>query len=168
MKLKSVVATAVLAAASFSASATSYDLGVLDPSGFDTLLGSSIKFGANAAINDTWSFTLLAPSSTSFLASQTFAVAEGAITDFSAVLNSTSFGMTTGAGSQTLSWNGALTAGTYVVSITGTTGLSGARYGASVSAIPAPVPEPETYAMMLGGLGLLAFTARRRKQKDQA
>lgn len=29
----------------------------------------------------------------------------------------------------------------------------------------APIPEPETYAMMLAGLGLLGFTARRRKQK---
>ncbi len=27
------------------------------------------------------------------------------------------------------------------------------------------VPEPETYAMMLAGLGLLGFAARRRKQK---
>jgi hypothetical protein len=165
MKLKSVVATAVLAAASFSASATAYDLGILDPNGFDTLYSSSIKLGANAAINDTWSFTLLAPSSASFLASQTFAVAEGAITDFTAVLNNTSFGLTTGAGSQTLSWNGPLTAGTYSVSITGTTGLAGARYGASVSAIPAPVPEPETYAMMLGGLALLGAVARRKAKK---
>jgi hypothetical protein len=29
----------------------------------------------------------------------------------------------------------------------------------------APVPEPETYAMMLAGLGLLGMAARRRKQK---
>lgn len=28
---------------------------------------------------------------------------------------------------------------------------------------PPPVPEPETYAMLLVGLGLLSFTARRRK-----
>jgi IMP dehydrogenase/GMP reductase len=28
----------------------------------------------------------------------------------------------------------------------------------------APVPEPETYAMLLAGLGLLGFSARRRKQ----
>ncbi|MDE2300041.1 MAG: PEP-CTERM sorting domain-containing protein, partial [Burkholderiales bacterium] len=26
-----------------------------------------------------------------------------------------------------------------------------------------PVPEPETYALMLGGLGALAFVVRRRK-----
>ena len=30
------------------------------------------------------------------------------------------------------------------------------------------VPEPETYAMMLAGLGLLGFAARRRKQKALA
>jgi len=27
------------------------------------------------------------------------------------------------------------------------------------------VPEPETYAMLLGGRGLLGFVARRRKQQ---
>jgi hypothetical protein len=33
------------------------------------------------------------------------------------------------------------------------------------SAIVGTVPEPETYAMMLAGLGLLGFAARRRTQK---
>lgn len=33
----------------------------------------------------------------------------------------------------------------------------------NVSVIAAPVPEPETYAMMIAGLGLLAFAAKRRK-----
>ena len=37
-------------------------------------------------------------------------------------------------------------------------------YGAAVTA----VPEPETYAMMLAGLGLLGYAARRRKQKAGA
>ena len=30
-------------------------------------------------------------------------------------------------------------------------------------AVSAPIPEPETYAMMLAGLGLIGFVARRRK-----
>ena len=32
----------------------------------------------------------------------------------------------------------------------------------------AAIPEPETYAMLLAGLGLLGFAARRRKQKEAA
>ena len=32
----------------------------------------------------------------------------------------------------------------------------------------APIPEPETYAMLLAGLGLLGFAARRRKLKEAA
>lgn len=44
---------------------------------------------------------------------------------------------------------------------------SGATDGAeSFFLVPqtAPIPEPETYAMMLAGLGLLGFVARRRRQ----
>lgn len=49
-------------------------------------------------------------------------------------------------------------------------GLSGPGYwdaqwqnGSTLTLVTAPVPEPETYAMMLAGLGLVAFAARRRK-----
>jgi hypothetical protein len=34
--------------------------------------------------------------------------------------------------------------------------------------LAAPIPEPESYAMMLAGLGLLGVAARRRKQKSVA
>ncbi len=60
-----------------------------------------------------------------------------------------------------------LAAGSYYVQVKGSVlGNGSGKYNADLAL--APVPEPETYAMMLGGLGLLAFTARRRKQKDQA
>ena len=48
--------------------------------------------------------------------------------------------------------------------LSGTTGLTGA-VDASDRLPPTSIPEPETYAMMLAGLGLMAFVARRRKQK---
>jgi hypothetical protein len=39
----------------------------------------------------------------------------------------------------------------------------GASYSGTLNVNPMPVPEPETYALMLGGLGAIAFVARRRK-----
>lgn len=40
--------------------------------------------------------------------------------------------------------------------------------GGTLSPGVAPIPEPETYAMMLAGLGLLGLAARRRRQKAAA
>jgi hypothetical protein len=54
------------------------------------------------------------------------------------------------------------TTDTYAVQVQGTVGNAGsASYGGSVNI--SAVPEPKTYAMLLAGLGLLAFTARRRR-----
>jgi hypothetical protein len=44
--------------------------------------------------------------------------------------------------------------------------FSAANWSASVGgASVSPVPEPETYALMLAGLGLVGFMARKRKAK---
>ena len=44
---------------------------------------------------------------------------------------------------------------------------SGASDGAeSYFLVSAPIPEPETYAMLLAGLGLMGFIARRRKRNQ--
>jgi hypothetical protein len=50
-------------------------------------------------------------------------------------------------------WSGTSTPGTYI-----------AVFDVNVAA----VPEPESYAMLLAGLGLLGFVARRRKQQEAA
>ena len=58
-----------------------------------------------------------------------------------------------------------LVAGNYYLQVNGTlVSDAGASFGGAV--MMAPVPEPETYGMMLGGLGLLGFLARRRKAKQ--
>jgi hypothetical protein len=58
-------------------------------------------------------------------------------------------------------------AGVYYLAVNGTAdGALGGSYGGvlGTQVVAAPVPEPETYALMLAGLGVLGFIARRRKQ----
>lgn len=54
------------------------------------------------------------------------------------------------------------TAGTYSFSVAGlSVGANGGAYTLALNVTA--VPEPETYALMLAGLGLVGFAARRRK-----
>ena len=50
--------------------------------------------------------------------------------------------------------------GDYALKVMGSNSGSNGSYSGNV--VINPVPEPETYAMMLAGLGLLGFSARRR------
>lgn len=51
-------------------------------------------------------------------------------------------------------------AGPFVLNLFGTA-MAGAKYSGEVTV--SAVPEPATYGMLLGGLGILGFLARRRK-----
>ncbi|MGZ5198449.1 MAG: FxDxF family PEP-CTERM protein [Telluria sp.] len=58
-----------------------------------------------------------------------------------------------------------LAAGNYYLQVSGNmVSNTAASFGGALQ-MAAPVPEPETYGMMLGGLGVLGFLARRRKAK---
>jgi hypothetical protein len=55
-----------------------------------------------------------------------------------------------------------LSPGNYYLKFTGTAYGVGGQYSAAINALP--VPEPETYSMMLAGLGAFGFLARRRRK----
>ena len=66
----------------------------------------------------------------------------------------------TGGSTSSLSFYGGAAPSSYKLNVAGTrTGTYGS-YAGNIGI--APIPEPETYAMMLAGLGLLGFSARRR------
>ena len=71
----------------------------------------------------------------------------------------------TGGSTSALTFNGGAAPGRYKLNVAGTrTGTYGS-YAGNIGIAPvnvSAIPEPETYAMMLAGLGLLGFSARRR------
>ena len=70
---------------------------------------------------------------------------------------------TPGGNSLALTWTGS-PAGSYYLAVGGlSNGTQGGIYSGAISVTA--VPEPETYAMMLAGLGALGFLARRRRNR---
>lgn len=60
-----------------------------------------------------------------------------------------------------------LVAGQYALKVSGsaalTSGIFPAKYSGTVSLVTTPVPEPDSYAMLLAGLGLMGVVARRKR-----
>ncbi|MBL8352816.1 MAG: PEP-CTERM sorting domain-containing protein [Burkholderiaceae bacterium] len=165
MKLKHLVVAAAVACG--SAGAFAVDLGPIPPTA-----SFSMSHGAGAFL-DTWSFDLgtesIVAASLTNVAVTFGSLSTGVITGFAATLNgvplnlasSTVFNPPVTVKTQVLTGSSQFGPGTFVLEVSGTAGAGGASYGGNIVAIP--VPEPETYAMMLAGLGALGFLARRRK-----
>jgi hypothetical protein len=76
--------------------------------------------------------------------------------------------LTTFSGNNLTTMLGTLAAGQYHLDISGVfgTNASSGQYSVALTSVPA-VPEPQTYALMLAGLGAVAFMARRRRASAQ-
>ena len=172
--MKSVKVLAVIAAlfASQSVFANTYDLGLLTPpvavSQQSDSLGSDTDFG------DYFTFTLTADAATLFGSAPDVKIKIDGLKD---KINIQDIDLFSGAvGSDSLvkhdidkSDEGfsfkSISAGTYYLYVTGTQkGAGNGTYTLNIAATAATaVPEPEAYAMMLAGLGLIGFAARRKQ-----
>ncbi|MED5620134.1 FxDxF family PEP-CTERM protein [Ideonella sp. BN130291] len=163
MKLK-LLAAAAISALALSANAATTDWGahadlelaaaLVDPGAFSDTITFSIP-GTSDISSTTVANNLL--SLANITGGMVSLYREAGATD--ALLGSYSFDGTTGSTWHTTT---GLTAGSYYYQITGNaTGTHGGFY--SITSTVTPVPEPETYAMLLAGLGVVGSLYRRRK-----
>ena len=174
MNLK-FIAVAVASAGVFAAgsvSATTTALGA-------AVVGIPLSFGGFAApgpFNDIFTFTLPTNGGSGYSVTN-FALLPGQFNTMLATLSLFSnpdsvlfngddslvgTSLAPGGNSLVLTW-GAANSGSYYLAVGGlTNGTQGGIYTGAISVTA--VPEPETYAMMLAGLGALGFLARRRRK----
>jgi hypothetical protein len=158
MKTKFFAAT-VLAAASASAFAVGPGpLGTIDNMG--VIVGNIVAAGI---FQDVYSFTIANPGD---LAGSISATNFGPynIVGLTVTLQDSTFAVIgTDSSPGMFSFSG-LAAGNYALNVLGyATGTSGGIYGGSI--VATTVPEPETYALMLAGLGIVGFVAARRRSQ---
>ncbi|KQN78611.1 hypothetical protein ASF04_21500 [Duganella sp. Leaf61] len=196
MKIKKVLLASLIAGASLIASSAyaaevsktvTIDLKADGEGGYNAYFGNTFyKANQNDTFSDKFMFTLgsnfdsTSSLTSSYLSSTT--VKDLVITSYNLVKYdpTTSAVLTTYTGVNTLGngvnakdgWeitNMGLTAGSYYFQVGGlVNGNGGGSYASDLNIAVAPVPEAETYAMMIAGLGLLGVVARRRKAAKQA
>ncbi len=154
----SVVALAALT--SLNATAAVYNAGAIAANNTTQLLHNG--FVGVGALSDTINFTLISNAPNATVAAASFEFASFLhIDNFTASLYDSSNNLLVNSSGNQVAFNtGVLTAGNYHLDVTGNvTGQFGGAYSANIT----PAPEPETWAMMLAGLGFVASAARRKK-----
>ena len=163
MKLRSIALAAALAASSVPALAVNASLGPLtlnQQEGFGNFFTSAGVAATMGAFSDTFTFSLAsaAPSLMGNIGS--FGLTPGAT--FVVALQD-SLGNTLQADTTPGSFNFMnVGAGNYSLNVFGTGATANSFYGGQVTA----VPEPETYALMLAGLGIIGFIGARRRERS--
>lgn len=152
MKLRSIALAAALAVSSIPAFALSSDLGELgaDAEGFGNFF-----FTGAGVFSDTFTFSLASEKTVSGMTGWS------GIGTFGLVLLD-SMGDTVATDTSPGSFSFMLGAGDYALNFVGFSAAPGSFYGGNVSA----VPEPETYALMLAGLGIIGFIGARRRDRS--
>ncbi|CAN7490460.1 FxDxF family PEP-CTERM protein [Pseudoduganella sp. LjRoot289] len=161
MKLKLIVAS-VMAAASFSAMAAD-QLVILDDNPLANNFFQSVKSPTDDVLSggsDVITFGGLAPGLYEIVV--TISGQNLTFDGTQSNLNGTT-GATYGGGKLRFFGVEHTGAAPFVLNLFGT-GMTGAKYSGEVTV--SAVPEPATYGMLLGGLGILGFLARRKKNTD--
>jgi hypothetical protein len=161
--LSKAVGGVVLAVAASTAAAATINLGSVFGT---TPLSRTFNSGAN--VSTIYEFTTLAGEFSGVLVNPS---SPGFINNWTVTMNGPSTppsivwaAFTDPLGAFRLRFNTSdLQAGTYTLTVVGTAGASGSAFSGSITT---PVPEPHEWAMMLAGLGLVAWVARRRKKDD--
>lgn len=177
-KLFALAPLAVLALAAGQANAATYDLGTLTGSAF-TQTGGSTASNTGVLFEDAFTFSIGAKS-TVFTNAVTSSFLGGAITGgVYSIYGAGSDGLFhtlddvavspvayTISGAQSPQ-SFVLNAGSYYIGVQGKAwGPVVATYAVTASATALPVPEPETYALLGAGLGIVGFVASRRRRND--
>jgi hypothetical protein len=181
--LKLTAVAAMLAGASFAANATTTPLGTVEL-GVPTTFSGVVQ-GSGTSINDLFTFDLAAGNTSSGYSvvniPLSFSGGEWNTALATLTLSSNADGIVGNADDQmlasaiwdqspnsnnslTLAYDQAITGPAYIT-ITGVTdGGNGGVYAGAIAAIP----EPETYAMLLAGLGLMGAVVRRRSDRKSS
>jgi hypothetical protein len=187
MKMKSILMATVFAAAGFvgqaahAATVSSTSSVVLESDGvggYNANFGNSFSsIATGSTFSDSYTFTISsgfdssASLTSTYLNSSTvhdLQITGYTLTQYDAATNTygTSYaGVNTTTGTTdtwTLAANG-LSSGTYVLAVDGKViGNAGGSYAGDLAISVSPVPEPATYGMLMAGLGLMGFVARRK------